>query len=178
MPLRSPEWVQYITGESRDGSAGNKHTRGMRWKLTTEQPQYNQEETTMNTDIIAEVIATSFNADRPALHRYSATVVLRAPDKTATRRTTGYGEDADSALNNAIRKALRYELMHAGTEVRVSSRTLPDGYGRAYLDEAYMCAECASRMPAGSQAYKDLVAVAELYEQQYLTARYDYLRSR
>ena len=60
--------------------------------------------------------------------------------------------------------------MHAGTEVRVSSRTLPDGYGRAYLDEADACMALANRMPAGSQAYKDLVAVAEWYEQQYIAS--------
>ena len=131
----------------------------------------------MNPDVIAEVIATSFTADRPVLHRYSATVVLHALNKTATRRTTGYGEDADSARINAIHKALRYELMHAGTEVHVSSRTLPDGYGRAYLDEAYMCAECASRMPAESQAYKDMMGAAEWYERQYIAVRYDYLRN-
>ena len=131
----------------------------------------------MNPDVIAEVIATSFTADRPVLHRYSATVVLHALNKYPTSKTIGYGDSADGALNNAIHKALRYELMHAGTEVHVSSRTLPDGYGRAYLDEAYMCAECASRMPAGSQAYKDLVAVAEWYERQYLAVRYDYLRN-
>lgn len=131
----------------------------------------------MNPDVIAEVIATSFDADRPGQHRYSATVRLHALNKYPTSKTIGYGDSADGAMNNAIHKALRYELMHAGTEVHVSSRTLPDGYGRAYLDEAYMCAECASRMPAGSQAYKDLVAVAEWYEQQYLTARYDYLRN-
>ena len=131
----------------------------------------------MNPDVIAEVIATSFTADRPVLHRYSATVVLHSSERYPTRRTTGYGGSADDALNSAIHNALRYDLMHAGTEVRVSSRTLPDGYGRAYLDEAYMCAECASRMPAGSQAYKDLVAVAEWYERQYLAVRYDYLRN-
>ena len=131
----------------------------------------------MNPDIIAEIVATSFNADRPVLHRCSATVILRAPDKTATRRMTGYGEDADGALNNAIHNALRYELMHAGTEVRVSSRTLPDGYGRAYLDEADKCMALASRMPAESQAYKDMIATAEWYEQQYLAVRYDYLRN-
>ena len=131
----------------------------------------------MNPDVIAEVIATSFTADRPVLYRYSATVVLHSSERYPTQKCIGYGNSADGALNNAIHKALRYELMHAGTEVHVSSRTLPDGYGRAYLDEAYMCAECASRMPAGSQAYKDLVAVAEWYEQQYLAVRYDYLRN-
>ena len=80
----------------------------------------------MNPDVIAEIIATSFNADRPVLHRYSATVILHAPDKYPTSKIIGYGEDADGALNNAIHNALRYELMHAGTEVRVSPRTLPD----------------------------------------------------
>ena len=132
----------------------------------------------MNPDVIAEVIASSFDSDRPVLHRYSATVRLHALNKYPTSKTIGYGDSADGALNNAIHKALRYELMHAGTEVHVSSRTLPDGYGRAYLDEAYMCAECASRMPAGSQAYKDLVAVAEWYERLYLEERYTYLCSR
>ena len=131
----------------------------------------------MNLDVIAEIVATSFDADRPVLHRYSATVRLHAPDKTATPRSTGYGETADSARSSAINKALRYELMHAGTEVHVSSRTLPDGYGAPYLDEADKCMAIASRMPAGSQAYKDLVAVAELYEQQYIAVRYDYLRN-
>ena len=131
----------------------------------------------MNLDVIAEIVATSFNADRPVLHRYSATVILHAPDKTPTPKNVGYGEDADGALNNAIHNALRYELMHAGTEVRVSSRTLPDGYGRAYLDEADKCMALASRMPAESQAYKDMIATAEWYEQQYLAVRYDYLRN-
>ena len=131
----------------------------------------------MNTDIIAEIIASSFDSDRPVSRRYSACVILHALNKYPTSKTIGYGDSADGALNNAIHNALRYGLMHAGTEVHVSSRTLPDGYGRAYLDEAYTCAECASRMPAGSQAYKDLVAVAEWCEQQYLAVRYDYLRN-
>ena len=132
----------------------------------------------MNIDITAEIVATSFNADRPAPYRYSATVILHAPDKYPTSKIIGYGEDADGALNNAIHNALRYELMHAGTEVRVSPRTLPDGYGRAYLDEADKCMALASRMPAESQAYKDMIATAEWYEQQYLAVRYDYLRDR
>ena len=133
----------------------------------------------MNPDVIAEVIATSFNADRP-YSRYSATVILRAPDKTATQRMTGYGEDADGARINAVRAALQsWGCMDtAAEEVRVSSRTLPNNYGRAYLDEAYMCAECASRMPAGSQAYTDMMAAAEWYERQYIAVRYDYLRDR
>ena len=83
----------------------------------------------MNLDVIAEIIATSFNAARPALRRYSCSVILHSPDKTATPKNVGYGGSADGALNNAIHNALRYELMHAGTEVHVSSRTLPDGYG-------------------------------------------------
>lgn len=146
--------------------------------LLSKQPQYNQEEhTTMNTDIIAEIVATSFDADRPVLYRYSATVILRAPDKPATPKTIGYGETADDALNNAINRALRYELMHAGTEVHVSSRTLPDGYGAPYLDEADACMALANRMPAGSQAYKDMVAVAEWYKAQYIAVRYEYLRN-
>ena len=133
----------------------------------------------MNLDVIAEIIATSFNADRPVLHRYSATVVLRAPDKTATRRMTGYGEDTDGALNNAIRAALQsWGCMDTAAEkVHVSSRTLPDGYGAPYLYEADKCMALASRMPAESQAYKDLIATAEWYEQQYLAVRYDYLRN-
>ena len=133
----------------------------------------------MNLDVIAEIVATSFNADRPVLHRYSATVVLRAPDKTATRRTTGYGEDADGALNNAVRAALQsWGCMDTAAEkVRVSPRTLPDGYGAPYLYEADKCMALASRMPAESQAYKDLIATAEWYEQQYLAVRYDYLRN-
>ena len=133
----------------------------------------------MNLDVIAEIIATSFNADRPVLHRYSATVILRAPDKTATRRTTGYGEDADGALNNAIRAALQsWGCMDTAAEkVRVSPRTLPDGYGAPYLYEADKCMALASRMPAESQAYKDMIATAEWYEQQYLAVRYDYLRN-
>ena len=131
----------------------------------------------MNPDIIAELVATSFNADRPVLYRYSATVVLHAPDKAPTPKTVGYGADADSASSNAIYKALRYELMHAGTEVRVSSRTLPDGYGRPYLDEADACMALASRMPAGSQAYKDMMMTAEWHKAQYLAVRYDYLRN-
>ena len=132
----------------------------------------------MNLDVIAEIVATSFDADRPVLHRYSATVRLHAPDKAPTPKTVGYGDSADSASSNAIHKALRYELMHAGTEVHVSSRTLPDGYGEPYLDEADACMALASRMPAESQAYKDMVAVAEWYERQYLAVRYEYLRSR
>ena len=131
----------------------------------------------MNPDVIAEIVATSFNTDRPGQHRYSATVVLHAPDKTPTPKNVGYGNSADGALNNAIHNALRYELMHAGTEVHVSSRTLPDGYGRAYLDEANKCIALASRMPAESQAYKDMMAAADWYERQYLAVRYDYLRN-
>ena len=133
----------------------------------------------MNLDVIAEIVATSFDADRPVLHRYSATVRLHAPDKTATPRSTGYGETADSARSSAIRAALKYWgcVTIAPEEVRVSSRTLPDGYGAPYLDEADKCMAIASRMPAGSQAYKDLVAVAELYEQQYIAVRYEYLRN-
>ena len=133
----------------------------------------------MNTDIIAEIVATSFNADRPVLHRYSATVILRAPDKTATRRSTGYGENADSARINAVRAALQSWgcVTIAPEEVHVSSRTLPDGYGAPYLYEADRCVAIANRMPAESQAYKDLIATAEWYEQQYLAVRYDYLRN-
>ena len=133
----------------------------------------------MNTDIIAETVATSFNADRPVLHRYSATVVLRAPDKAATQRRTGYGDSADSARINAIRAAL--QSWGCGTiapeEVRVSSRTLPDGYGAPYLYEADRCVAIANRMPAESQAYKDAMMTAEWYEQQYLAVRYDYLHN-
>ena len=134
----------------------------------------------MNLDVIAEIIATSFNAARPALRRYSCSVILRAPDKTATQRMTGYGEDADGALNNAIRAALQsWGCMDTAAEkVRVSSRTLPDGYGRAYLDEADACVALANRMPVESQAYKDMLATAEWYEQQYIAVRYEYLRSR
>ena len=132
----------------------------------------------MNPDIIAEIVATSFNADRPALRRYSATVRLHAPDKYPTSKIIGYGVNADGALNNAIHNALRYELMHAGTEVRVSSRTLPDGYGAPYLTDADKCMALASRMPVGSQAYKDMLATAEWYAQQYIAVRYDYLRDR
>ena len=133
----------------------------------------------MNLDVIAEIVATSFNADRPVLHRYSATVVLRAPDKAATRRTTGYGEDADSARINAIRAALKYWgcMDTAAEEVRVSSRTLPNEYGAPYLTDADKCMALASRMPAESQAYKDMIATAEWYERQYIAVRYDYLRN-
>ena len=131
----------------------------------------------MNPDVIAEIVATSFDADRPGQHRYSATVRLHAPDKYPTPKSVGDGDSADGALNNAIHKALRYELMHAGTEVHVSSRTLPDGYGRAYLDEADACVALASRMPAESQAYKDIIATAEWYERQYIAVRYEYLRN-
>ena len=110
-------------------------------------------------DIIAEIVATSFNADRPVLHRYSATVVLRAPDKTATQRMTGYGDSAGDALNNAIRAALKYWgcVTIAPEEVRVSSRTLPDGYGAPYLYEADKCMALASAMPAESQDRKSVV---------------------
>lgn len=134
----------------------------------------------MHPDIIAELVATSFNADRPVLYRYSATVVLRAPDKAATRRSTGYGADADSASINAIRAALKYWgcVTVAAQDVPVSSRTLPDGYGAPYLDEADTCMAIASRMPAGSQAYKDMMATAEWYERQYIAVRYEYLRDR
>ena len=133
----------------------------------------------MNLDVIAEIVATSFNADRPVLHRYSATVILHAPDKTPTPKNVGYGEDADGALNNAVRAALQsWGCMDTAAEkVRVSSRTLPDGYGAPYLYEADKCMALASRMPAESQAYKDLIATAEWYEQQYLAVRYDYLRN-
>ena len=131
----------------------------------------------MNLDVIAEIVATSFDADRPVLYRYSATVRLHAPDKAPTPKTVGYGADADSASSNAIHKALRYELMHAGTEVHVSSRTLPDGYGEPYLTDADKCMALASRMPAESQAYKDMIATAEWYERQYIAVRYDYLRN-
>lgn len=134
----------------------------------------------MNTDIIAEIVATSFNTDRPVLHRYSATVVLRAPDKTATQRMTGYGEDADSARISAIRAGLKYWgcVTVAAQDVRVSSRTLPDGYGEPYLTDADKCMTLANRMPAESQAYKDMIATAEWYERQYIAVRYEYLRSR
>ena len=134
----------------------------------------------MNLDVIAEIIATSFNAARPALRRYSCSVILHSPDKAATRRMTGYGEDADSARINAIRAGLKYWgcVTVAAQDVRVSSRTLPDGYGRAYLDEADACIALASRMPAGSLAYKDMMATAECYERQYIAVRYEYLRSR
>lgn len=131
----------------------------------------------MNPDIIAEIIATSFAPDRPVLYRYSATVRLHAPDKAPTPKNVGYGADADSASINAIHKALRYELMHAGTEVRVSSRTLPNGYGLPYLTDADKCMAIASRMPAGSQAYKGMMATAEWYERQYIAVRYEYLRN-
>ena len=133
----------------------------------------------MNTDIIAETVATSFNTDRPVLHRYSATVVLRAPDKAATQRRTGYGDSADSARINAIRAALQsWNCTNiAPEEVRVSSRTLPDGYGAPYLYEADRCVAIANRMPAESQAYKDAMMTAEWYERQYIAVRYDYLRN-
>lgn len=133
----------------------------------------------MNLDVIAEIIATSFSAGRSALRRYSATVRLHAPDKAATRRTTGYGDPADSARSNAIRAALKawgFEAT-APEEVRVSSRTLPDGYGAPYLYEADACMALANRMPAESQAYKDMIAVAEWYKAQYLAVRYEYLRN-
>lgn len=133
----------------------------------------------MNRDVIAEIIATSFNADRPVLHRYSATVILRAPDKTATRRMTGYGDSADSARISAIRAALQSWgcVTIAPEDVRVSSRTLPNNYGRAYLDEADACIALANRMPAGSQAYEDMIAAADWYERQYIAVRHDYLRN-
>jgi len=133
----------------------------------------------MNLDVIAEIVATSFNADLPVLRRYSATVVLRAPDKPATRRRTGYGENADSARISAIRAALRSwgGVTIAPEEVRVSSRTLPDGYGIPYLADADKCMALANRMPAESQAYKDVMAVAEWYARQYLAVRYEYLRN-
>ena len=133
----------------------------------------------MNPDIIAEIIATSFDADRPVLYRYSATVRLHAPDKTATRRSTGYGADADSASINAIRAGLKYWgcVTVAAQDVRVSSRTLPDEYGIQYLADADKCMALANRMPAESQAYKDMMATAEWYKAQYIAVRYDYLRN-
>ena len=63
-------------------------------------------------------------------------------------------------------------------EVRVSSRTLPNEYGAPYLTDADKCMALASRMPVGSQAYKDMLATAEWYAQQYIAVRYDYLRDR
>ena len=134
----------------------------------------------MNTDIIAEIVATSFNADRPALRRYSATVRLHAPDKYPTSKIIGYGVNADDATDNAVRAALKYWgcMDTAAEEVHVSSRTLPDGYGAPYLTDADKCMALASRMPAESQAYKDMIATAEWYERQYIAVRYDYLRDR
>ena len=131
-------------------------------------------------EVIAEIVATSFNADRPALRRYSATVRLHAPDKYPTSKIIGYGVNADDATDNAIRAALQsWGCMDtAAEEVRVSSRTLPDGYGAPYLTDADKCMAIAGRMPVGSQAYKDMLATAEWYEQQYIAVRYEYLRSR
>ena len=131
------------------------------------------------TQCIAEIVATSFDADRPALRRYSCGVILRAPDRTATRRSTGYGENADSARISAIRAALRSWgcVTIAPEEVRVSSRTLPNGYGIQYLADADRCMALANLMPAESQAYKDVMAVAEWYARQYLAVRYEYLRN-
>ena len=86
----------------------------------------------MNLDVIAELVATSFDADRPVLYRYSATVVLRAPDKAPTAATVGYGETADDALNNALHKALMMELMHAGTEVHVLDHHEAEGQPASY----------------------------------------------
>ena len=133
----------------------------------------------MNLDVIAETVATSFDADRPVLYRYSATVRLHAPDKAPTPKTVGYGADADSARSNATRAALQSWSCTdiAPEEVHVSSRTLPDGYGLPYLYEADAYHARASRMPVGSQARRDLLAAAEWYEQQYIAVRYDYLRN-
>ena len=130
-------------------------------------------------DVIAEIVATSFSAGRRVSRRYSATVVLHAPDRTATRRTTGYGENADSARISATRAALRSWgcVTIAPEEVRVSSRTLPNGYGIQYLADADRCMALANLMPAESQAYRDVMAVAEWYERQYLAVRYEYLRN-
>ena len=135
----------------------------------------------MNLDVIAEIVAASFSAGRRVSRRYSATVVLHAPDKTATRRSTGYGGNADSARISAIRAALRSwgggGVTIAPEEVRVSSRTLPNGYGIQYLADADRCMALANLMPAESQAYKDVMAVAEWYARQYLAVRYEYLRN-
>jgi len=130
-------------------------------------------------DVIAEIVATSFAAGRRVSRRYSAAVVLRAPDRTATRRSTGYGENADSARISAIRAALRSWgcVTIAPEEVRVSSRTLPDEYGMLYLADADRCMALANLMPAESQAYRDVMAVAEWYARQYLAVRYEYLRN-
>ena len=134
-------------------------------------------------DVIAEIVATSFNADRPVSRRYSATVVLHAPDKTATQKCIGYGEDETEARRSAIGAApmawgwTDSDRMDFVEEVRVSSRTLPDEYGVLYLADADRCMALANLMPAESQAYKDVMAVAEWYERQYLAVRYEYLRN-
>jgi hypothetical protein len=136
------------------------------------------------TQCIAEIVATSFDAGRPVLHRYSATVVLHAPDKTATQKCIGYGEDETEARHNAIGGALRawgwddLDRMDFVEEVPIAAGNLPSNYGTAYLHEAYICAECANRLPAESQARRDIWAVSAAYERQYLESRYDYLRSR
>jgi len=128
----------------------------------------------------AEIVATSFDAGRSALRRYSYSVILHSPDKTATRRSTGYGENADSARISAIRAALRSwgGVTIAPEEIPTAAGNLPSNYGIAYLHEAYICAECANRLPAESQARRDMWAVYAAYERQYLESRYDYLRSR
>lgn len=131
---------------------------------------------------IAEIVATSFDAGRSALRRYCCIVILHSPDKAATRRSTGYGEDAAEARHNAIGDALRawgwadLDRMDFVEEVPVAAGNLPNNYGRAYLKEAHMCAECASRLPAESQARRDIWAVSAAYERQYLAVRYEYLR--
>ena len=125
------------------------------------------------TQCIAEIVATSFDAGRSALRRYSYSVILHSPERLPTRVCIGYGEDETEARHNAIGGALRawgwddLDRMDFVEEVRVSSRTLPSNYGIDYLKEAHMCAECANRLPAESQAYKDMMAVAEYIVGQY-----------
>lgn len=139
----------------------------------------------MNIDVtkcVAEVVASDFGSTRHALRRYSVTVVLHSPDRTQTRRCTGHGADRREAELNAIGAGLKawgwesFARMDVVEEVRISSTTLPDGYGAPYLTDADACMAPANRMPAESQAYKDMMAVAEWYERQYLAVRYEYLR--
>ena len=132
---------------------------------------------------IAEIVATSFDAGRSVLRRYSATAVLHSPERYPTQKCIGYGEDETEARHNATGAALLawgwtdLDRMDFVEEVRVSSRALPDEYGILYLADADKCMALANRMPAESQAYKDMMAVAEWYEREYLAVRYEYLRN-
>jgi len=135
-------------------------------------------------NLIAEIVATSFDAGRSALRRYSYSIILHSLERLPTHVCIGYGGDETEARHNAIGGALRawgwddLDRMDFVEEIPTAAGNLPSNYGTAYLHEAYICAECANRLPAESQARRDMWAVYAAYERQYLESRYDYLRSR